>query len=259
MKCITTRALAALCACCFSIAVSAAEPDIIGLTLGMSPAQAKSALVEFGVDPGRIQENMSSYRYYDGISGHDTDEFLNYIVADKVERKNGMLIIDNFKLVFAPPPKGGQLVMVRRQIDNPVDPPSAGEYRAAILEKYGKPSEDRSGSLLWLDPGNAVNCTNNAPQDVTGIISSIYMGSEKQGWRLHQLRNANKVREPSQCARMLQYKMPSLATQPAKRVIAVMTDVPGWGNAYLATLEWIEAQRQAAVKAREGGASKPRL
>ena len=46
---------------------------------------------------------------------------------------------------------------------------------------------------------------------------------------------------------------------PAKRVTAVLSDVPGWGTAYLATLEWIEAQRQTAVKAREGEASKPKL
>ena len=254
MRTIIRHALMALFASCFSIAAFASEFDIAGLKLGMSPEQAKAALVALGIDPGRIQESRSSYRYTDGVNSHNTDEFLNHIVADKVERRSGTRVVDNFNLFFSPPPKGGQLVMIRRQIENPVGAPTVAEYRAALLEKHGKPDEDRPGSPLWLDPPGAVNCTGGPPGDARGIMSSIYMDAA-----LKHLRNAKKVSHPSQCARMLQYIMPSSPNQPAKRVTAVMSDVPGWGTAYLATLEWIEAQRQTAVKAREGKASKPKL
>ena len=253
------RPLVALFAGCFSVAAFAAELDIAGLKLGMSPAQAKAALVAFGIAPARIQESRSSYRYTDGVNSHSTAEFLDRMVADKMEIRNGLRVGDTFNLHFAPPPKGGQLVMIWRKTDNPVDPPTVGEYRTTLFDKYGKPDLDRPGSPIWLDPHGAVNCTVNAPQNVSSVMSSIYMGSDKTGWRLNHLRNVNKVRDPSQCARMLEYTIPTSPNQPAKRVTAVLTDVPGWGTAYLSTLEWIEAQRQAAVKARESKASKPRL
>jgi hypothetical protein len=259
MKSIVRYTSVALFAGCVGITAFAAEHDIAGLKLGMSPEQAKAALKAFGIDPSRIRESKASYQYTDGVNAHSTAEFLDRIGADKIERKNGQRVVDNFDLRFAPPPKGGQLVMVRRRTDNPVDPPTVGDYRAAILDKHGKPDIDKSGSLMWLEPRNAVNCTGSAPQAVAGILASIYMGSDQTGWRLNELRNAKKVREPSQCARMLEYRMPSSPNQPATSVTAVLVDVPGWGTAYLATLGWIDEQRQAAVKAREGAASKPRL
>lgn len=251
-----------LALCCFAAAARAAEQDIAGLKLGMSPDQAKAALKAFGVDPARIQEVKRNYRYIDGVNAHSTPEFLDHISADKNVLKNGQWVKDMFMLVFAPPPKGGQLVSVVRTIENYVDPPTVADYRAAIIEKHGKPDEDRSGRLTWLDPKNGVNCTplgGTGVIEVDAVMSNIYMGSAKQGWRLNQLRNANKIRDPSDCARVLQYQIPTMPSQPAKRVSAGMVDAAGWVQAYLATLEWIDAQRQQAVQQREGKAAKPKL
>lgn len=262
MRFITNHILIALFASSFGTIVYASEPDIAGLKLGMSPEQAKAALVAFGIDTDKIQETVSSYRYTDGVNSHNTVEFLDRITASTSEFRNGKRIEDVFELSFAPPPEGGQLVRVYRQSDNPVDPPTVGEYRAAIFDKYGPPDEDNIDSTLkWLNPHDAVACTITAPREIKDIMSSIYNGNEKYGWRLHQLKNANKVSAPAQCARILEYKnLPSYqSNQPAKSVIVTLVDVPGWGTAYLATLEWIETQRQAAVKQREGRASKPKL
>ena len=106
MMFIIRHALVALFAGCFGVAAFASEHDIAGLRLGMSPEQAKAALKAFGVDPSRIQEIKSSYRYIDGINSHSTAEFLDRIIADKVELRNGRRVQDNFQLSFAPPPKG---------------------------------------------------------------------------------------------------------------------------------------------------------
>ena len=147
-----------------------------------------------------------------------------------MEIRNGLRVEDTFNLHFAPPPKGGQPVMIWRKTDNPVDPPTVGEYRTTLFDKYGKPDLDRPGSPIWLDPHGAVNCTVNAPQNVRRVMSSLYTGSGKTGWRLNHLRNASKVRDPSQCTRMLEYTIPTSPNQPAKRVTAVLADVPGRGR-----------------------------
>ncbi|MBX3611520.1 MAG: hypothetical protein KF871_16625 [Hydrogenophaga sp.] len=236
----------------------AGEQDLAGLKLGMTPEQAKAALVAFGVERASIQEIQSSFRYGDGVKSFSTEPFLDRMTGGKRVRKGSLWVEDQFELSFAPPPKGGQLVLVRRTIKNPVDPPTVADYRAAILDKHGKPDMETPGSLSWFDPAGAVHCVRDVT-DVSGVMSSIYMGNDKYGWRLNHLRNANKVRNPSECARVLSYHMLASPKSPAKQVRATLADVPGWGTAYLATLEWVEAQRQAAIKRREGSASKPRL
>lgn len=256
MRFFIRHALVALFVGCFSFAAFASEYDIAGLKLGMSPEQAKAALVAFGIDPGSFSESMASYRYHDGLNGHETEAFLNLIAAEKRENRNGGRVVDNFNLVFAPPPKGGHLVMIRRNISNPVDPPTVAEYRTALTEKYGKPDVDRTGSPMWFEPGDAVNCMqvgNNvapgsAPVDIRGVMTGV-----------DSMKARRKITDPSQCASMLEYRMSSVPNGPANTVTAVLTDVSGWAKAYLASQEWVEAQRQAAVKARENKAGKPKL
>ena len=250
MRFLISHALLALFAGCFGFSAFASEYDIAGLKLGMSPAQAKAALVAAGFDPKSLSESMATYRYNDGANGHETEAFLDRISAYKREDRNGGRAVDTFNLVFAPPPEGGHLVMIRRKISNPIDPPTVAEYRTALTKKYGKPDVDRTGSPMWFAPRGAVNCmqTGTAPEAVDGIMLSV-----------NSMKARRKITDPSQCASMLEYRMSAVLNGPANTVTAILTDVPGWAKAYLASQEWVEAQRQAAVKARESKASKPKL
>lgn len=256
MRFLIRHTLLALFAGCFGFSAFASEYDIAGLKLGMSPAQAKAALVAAGFDPKSLSESMATYRYNDGANGHETEAFLDRISAYKRENRNGGRVVDTFNLVFAPPPEGGHLVMIQRNISNPIDPPTVAEYRTALTKKYGKPDVDRTGSPMWFAPRGAVNCMqigNNvaagtAPEAVDGIMLAV-----------DSMKARRKITDPSQCASMLEYRMSAVLNGPANTVRAILTDVPGWAKAYLASQEWVEAQRQAAVKARESKASKPKL
>ncbi|MCW5620897.1 MAG: hypothetical protein KIS79_07325 [Burkholderiales bacterium] len=254
MRLLIRHALLALFAGCFGFSAFASEYDIAGLKLGMSPAQAKAALVAAGFDPKSFSENMATYSYNDGVNGHETEAFLDNIAAEKRENRSGGRVVDNFKLAFAPPPKGGYLVMIRRNISNPIDPPTVAEYRAALTDKYGKPDIEQTGSLMWLAPRGAVNCMQ--------VGNNVASGSAPEGGVMDgvgSMMARKKITNPSQCASMLEYRMSAVLNGPARTVRAILTDVPGWAKAYLASQEWVEAQRQAAVKARESKASKPKL
>ena len=271
-----TRALAAIVsatACCLAPLTHAADAgkfDVAGLTLGMSPEDALKALRVHGVNEQSISESRLAFRYSDGLKhDHSTADFTHMIVAHVDGFVDGKRRTDTFNLFFSPPPEGGKLVAVRRTIDNRVDPVTNGQFRAAVLEKYGAPTVQTSANINWQFGGGSRNCLNTSPN---GIGIPIPDAGSRNGKSILDMVYARKgvqydfsrfqtprVASLDDCASMLQYNISPGDAQPATRVSAEMIDVKNWVNAELAAKTWVEGLRQKAVKQREGSGNKPAL
>lgn len=253
-----------------SHAVDADKYDIAGLRLGMTYEQVREALVDHGIPESDIQETRQSYHYSDGIK-HDyqTEGFLYRINAGK--RIHGNKSQDSFILYFSPPPEGGRVVAVSRHVTNQVDPPTNGQYREAVHDKYGPPttSHQNTGVSQWMFGDGTMNCLGTqyeklaVPVDRRGNSALLEKVFHTSGSRIRTDRFRNgRVNELTECATMLQYDIHGYSlgeNRPATSVSAVMIDVQAWVRAELAAGEMVEGLRQEAVKKREGSGARPVL
>ncbi|HUH36796.1 MAG TPA: hypothetical protein VL027_02510 [Spongiibacteraceae bacterium] len=244
--------------------------DMVGLTLGMTPDAALAALRTHGVNEQSIDVSRLSYRYSDGLK-HDysTDDFIHKINAHVDEHVDGKRRTDTLNLYFSPPPKGGRLVAVRRTIENRVNPITTGQFRQAVLDKYGQPAADVSGVLNWKFGGGDRNCISNSPNGTgiplpetsyrksQSILDFVYHRSASQ-YDLNRFR-APRVSALEECASMLEYRIKAGDQYPATNVSAYLIDVRGWVNAELAAGAWVDGLRRDAVQRREGAGGKPAL
>ncbi|PLX66547.1 MAG: hypothetical protein C0607_22845 [Azoarcus sp.] len=272
LKTVALAAIVSATACCLAPLTHAADAgkfDIAGITLGMSPEEALKALRAHGVNEQSISESRLSFGYSDGLSNHRTEDFTHMIVAHADGFVDGKRRTDTFNLFFSPPPKGGKLVAVRRTIENRVDPVTNGQFRAAVLEKYGAPTVQTPANINWQFDGGNRNCLNTSPNGIgipipdagsrngKSILDMVY--ARKGGQHDYSRFQTPRVVSLDDCASMLQYNISPGETKPATRVSAEMIDVKNWFNAELATKTWIEGLRQKAVKQREGSSNKPVL
>lgn len=262
---------AGICVCGLLTAgtVAAADADkfdIVGLTLGMTPEDALKALRAHGVNEESINESRLAYNYSDGLK-HDyrTEDFTYMIVGHVDGFVDGKRRTDTFNLFFSPPPDGGRLVAVSRTIENNVDPVTRGQFRDALVGKYGEPDVKDSATVHWKFGGGTENCFTSIPNHIgfgipgkdSSILGMIFARSGNQ-YMLDRFSN-RRVTSLDDCASMLEYRIGLVDDQPATRVSAQMIDVKGWAKAELAASEWVEGLRQDAVRKREGAGNKPAL
>lgn len=224
--------------------------DIVGLQLGMTPEQAVQALKAHGVSEPSIQRSRMSYGYSDGIK-HDfkSDDFLVRMTAGKQDQVNGKRRSDSFTLQFSPPPAGGRLVGVRRHVANAVDPITNGQFRQALLDKYGEPSGRVSSLYNWKFGGGTMNCLSGSVQVPSpgtrnghSILDAVYMKSGSS-YRIGVFNNS-RVKNLEQCANMLEYQVSGGDDRPATGVGAQMIDVKSWVEAELAANAQVDQLRR---------------
>lgn len=244
--------------------------NIVGLKLGMSPEQAMQILRAHGVKESTIDETRQSYSYSDGIK-HDyrTEDFLFRVAAMKDEITNNRRSSDTFNLYFSPPPEGGQLVAVQRTIENRIDPVTNGQFRQAVIGKYGEPTDSTPGNLNWKFGSGTKNCVSGSvngigisvptprPGRSESILGIVYRKSGSQV-QLNQFKNS-RINSLEECASMLEYSIMNMDDRPATTVRASMIDVQSWVKAELAASEQVETLRRAAIEKRESKGSKPAL
>lgn len=246
--------------------------DIAGIRLGMTPEQAVQALKAQGISGDKIYESRMAYGYSDGVNhGLKTDDFLARITAGKVEILGSKRRSDSFELFFSPPPAGGKLVGVRRALFNSVDPITGGQFRQALVDKYGATSAATAGILHWRYGGGDMNCLTTNPNGVNvslpstdvrqkkGILDMVYRKAGGGKYKLDLFLHS-RVKDLAKCASMLEYRLGTHSdNQPASRVEATMIDVQSWVKAELAANERVDKLRSEAVEKRMGKGSKPKL
>lgn len=248
---------------------SGSKYDVIGITLGMTVEDAKQKLRDFGIEEQSIYETRMSYSYSDGINHNfKTDDFVYRIIgANKALYKDGKQHSDSITLYFSPPPEGGRLVGLQRLMLNGIDPVTGGQFKQAVIDKYGKPTTANSNTLNWKFGSGNNNCL-SASQDGTGvalpdssknksILDMVFVKRSGQ-YRLDLFR-VSRIKNLDECANMLEFKLTATDTKPANSVTTTMIDIPSWVSAELAAGAEVERLRKAAVEKREGKGKVPAL
>jgi len=259
---VTVLSIFAALFCVPSYAAEDEKFDIVGLKLGMTDAQVKKALVDYGIPASDIKETRQFYGYSDGIkSDYRTQEFLSGIGASKSLQADHN---ESFRILFSPPPEGGRVVAIARNIKNQTNPPTIEQYGKDLQEKYGPTISHRLTNInQWMFGQGSMNCLDSSqsgefglPLNTGGILEKVF---HAEGSRILTDRFRNgRVKDLNECANMLQYELPryvSLATS----VTATMIDVQSWVKAQLAANAMVESLRQEAIKKREGRGTKPVL
>jgi len=159
----------------------------------MKPRQA---LIAYGVPTDKIQETRSKFWFMDGDKRHETPDFIDRINGNKDVLKEGRWVRDAFELRFAPPPDGGGLMRIRRNVENSVDAPTAGDYRSALLAKYGPPDRNKSGNLVWLRGPGKGECKPRGKEDDGGAyVKGVYRSIQGRVSLEHPV-NPREVRGP---------------------------------------------------------------
>ena len=248
---------------------SGSKYDVIGITLGMTVEDTKQKLRDFGIEEQSIYETRMSYSYSDGINHNfKTDDFVYRIIgANKALYKDGKQHSDSITLYFSPPPEGGRLVGLQRLMLNGIDPVTGGQFKQAVIDKYGEPTTANSNTLNWKFGSGNKNCL-SASQDGTGvalpdssknksILDMVFVKRSGQ-YRLDLFR-VSRIKNLDECANMLEFKLTATDTKPANSVTTTMIDIPSWVSAELAAGAEVERLRKAAVEKREGKGKVPAL
>jgi hypothetical protein len=271
---VTVLSFLAAVVCAPSRAAEDNKFDIVGLKLGMTYEQVKEALAGLDIPASDIQETRQSFGYSDGVKhNHRTDDFPYSISASK--RVQGSQNNDSFKILFSPPPEGGSVVAISRYVTIETDPPTNGQYRDALYEKYGPPTVPHKNVNVdqWLFAEGSMNCLDGSlnsqislpikssrGRDTTFILEKVFYTSGSS-ILTDKFRNG-RVKDLKECANILQYVINGFSLgsdKPFKTANAILIDVQSWVRSELAANAMVENLRQEAVKKREGLGTKPLL
>ncbi|MCB1843895.1 MAG: hypothetical protein KDI09_13105 [Halioglobus sp.] len=229
--------------------------DIVGLSLGMTETQARTALKAHGVDPN-LQEQRQHYAYSDGVNhGLTTEDFLYTIDAERRGDTH-----DALTLYFSPGPAGGRVVAIARRLEMATGAPTRRQYVEALVKKYGTPVEDDGNTLRWQFPAEKIQC-------IAGAVGSY---SPTQPSILKKLYGANvgsrdgvfhnrAVTSLDDCASYLSYALPSGDDSAVTQSTALLVDVAATAEGELAAAEWVAGLAEQARLAREGQGAVPAL
>lgn len=244
----------------FSIGLAHADDrfDIVGLRLGMTPEQARQALLTHGVEEARIVEQRGAFTYSDGMESLQTKDFVRKISGGLRAFVDGKERSDSLVVHFSPPPEGGRVVAIWRLIENQADPLTGDEFRNALVGKYGEPLERDASALRWLFGPGSQNCAGGyGYTEKTSMVRSVYRSAGNRIY-LDQFNN-RKVKSLDDCANTLQYTVRALSDRPAKWVEAIMVDVQGAVKAEQAANAWVASLAAEAVARRKGQGKGPKL
>ena len=232
--------------------------DIVGLRLGMTPQEARSALL--ANDPGaKIEEERRYFVYSDGINhGLRSEDFLHSLSTSHLS--DNRRSAESLTLDFSPKPTMPRVVGIHRIQDRTPNPPTGQQYRDALVTKYGKPLSEQSGGVLrWEFPAGKSNCMQRSTHMLAAgksILIPIFGGIPAPGAQPVFARR--EFKDLSQCASYLEYAV-GAPSGPANDVRATMVDVEATARGELAANEWLADLKDNARRAREAKGKAPTL
>ena len=241
--------LAMACALCLP---ATAQPsfDIVGLRPGMSEAEAMAVLNAHR--PGiRVQKRNMTYNYSDGVQQLSTQPFLYelWVTFDDAQGR------EDFRLYFSPPPSAPRVLGMSRQMSLN-SPPTQAQLGAQLAQRYGQPTTSGKNhsttNSVWGEPGKPM-CWRSTPNttvigvgEATDILSGLKRGQDK----------GHVPRDPSTCGLAA---AASMAGEPVRNLTVRLVDYGAWASSHQKAKDWVEQQRQAAVKARLSSGATPKL
>jgi hypothetical protein len=224
--------------------------DIVGLRPGMTEAEATAALNAHR--PGmRMQKRNMTYNFSDGVQQLNTQPFLYelWVTFDDAQGR------EDFRLYFAPPPSASRMLGMSRVMSLKA-PPTQAQLGAQLAQRYGPPTVSSKSysttNFAWGEPGKPM-CWRSTPTatvigigEASDILSGLQRGQEK----------GYVPRDPSACGLAA---AASLSGEPVHNLMVRLVDYGAWASTHQKAKDWVEQQRQEAVKARLSRGSAPKL
>ena len=152
--------------------------DIIGVTPGMTPDEAKLALSQT-YEADRLHVSEFGYRMGKDNVWVETTPFANEIRFDDMFDD----LSDRFSAKFTGPAGANRVATVERRVRFPQSGgPTEATLHAALLEKYGEPSYFQEGRFyIWqFKDGALVPCTNRSDASCSRPVASYdYIRDQK--------------------------------------------------------------------------------
>jgi len=245
-----SAALLALAAAHCPPAVAQPSFDIVGLRPGMTEAEAMAAL-QAHRSGMRVQKRNMTYSYSDGVQQLNTQPFLYelWVTFDDAQGR------EDFRLYFAPPPSASRVLGMTRQMSLKA-PPTQAQLGAQLAQRYGTPTTSGKNNAVnnsvWGEPGKPT-CWRSTPNttvigvgEASDILSGLKRGQDR----------GYVPRDPSTCGQAV---AASMAGDPVHNLTVRMVDYGAWASTHQQARDWVEQQRQEAVKARLSRGAGPKL
>ncbi len=242
---------------------AAPDWDIVGLRLGMTPAQARTALLAHA-PKAEVTEYTRQFSYSDGVRSQQLPGFLGSIIARQDTAPSSS---ETLEVMFSAPPMEQRVIRVIRTLTMHNDPVPLERAVASVTQKYGRPSavmESHTGMgsiSRWVEGGKTV-CGNTAgtsqdAREAPPVDNSPSGLGHYRAWQQRKLAPA----DASNCSAALVVNLVTMAPRnPLVREMKfVMTD-PGYAIPAMQAAEKQIADLQAqARKARQSSGAVPKL
>lgn len=256
--------LSALAWLCSAASASAAPDwDIVGIRLGMTPAQARAAVLAHA-PKAEVTDATRQFTYNDSVRDQALPGFLASITA----RQGATLTkSETLEVMFSAPPMEQRVIRVIRHMAMVDDPLSMDRAMETVAQKYGKPpkvrvaSDSRGNVLRWDEAGKTV-CGDTHPNSYDGLVpppvdNQPQALSGYEAWKRRKLAPA----DASNCSAALVVNL--ITKTPRGSLVTemkfTMTD-PGYAiPAMQATAKQIADKQAEARKSRESSGSVPKL
>lgn len=223
--------------------------DVVGVRPGMTEAEAMSALTAHR--PGmRIQKRNMSYNFRDGVQQINTESFLHevWVTYDDAQGR------EDFRLYFSPLPSASRVVSVSRNVSLKA-PPTQAQLSSQLAQKYGSPTVAGKNyadlNLTWGESGKPMCWRSNPKATVIG---------DGQGDITDYLRKEQaKGRVPADFSQCGVAVAANLVGEPVRQLVVRITDYGLWATTQQKAKDWVEQQRQDAIKARLSKGAGPKL
>lgn len=244
-------------------ALAAPDWDIVGIRLGMTPAQARAALQAYA-PKAEVTEFSRRFAYHDGVRDQQLPGFLGSITAHQGSAPGQA---ETVEVMFSAPPMEQRVIRVIRTLTLHDDPVALERATASVTQKYGKPAavlqpNMGNGSISrWVETGKPV-CGDTAPtshdaRQAPPVDNAPGGLSPYDAWHRRKLAPA----DASNCGAALVVNLVTRNAQDplVREMKFVMTD-PGYAvPAMRATAQQIADLQAQARKARQNVGTLPKL
>ncbi|MEF7613839.1 hypothetical protein V4F39_07945 [Aquincola sp. MAHUQ-54] len=223
--------------------------DVVGVRPGMTEAEAMSALTAHRLGM-RVQKRSMNYNFRDGVQQLNTESFLHEVLVTYDDAQGR----EDFRLYFSPLPSASRIVSVSRNVSLKA-PPTQAQLGAQLIQKYGAPTVTGKSyadlNLTWGESGKPMCWRSNPKATVIG---------DGQGDITDYLRKEQaKGKVPNDFSQCGLAVAANLVGEPVRQLVVRITDYGAWATSQQKAKEWVEQQRQEAVKARLSKGDGPKL
>lgn len=246
--------------------LAAPDWDIVGIRLGMSPAQARAAIAAHA-PKAQITDYIRQFAYSDGVAEKPLPDFLSAINASQGPANKS----ETLEVMFSAPPMEQRVIRVIRTLRLYDDPLPMERAMASVTQKYGKTPKVREAAdskgnnfLRWDEPGKTV-CGDTRPNS-WDAWQVPHVDNTPNGFSSYGAlqRRKQAPADAANCSAALVVNLVTLPGNPSNNAFVremkfTMTD-PGYAiPAMRATAKQIADLEAQARKARQNSGTAPKL